>query len=90
MLLVTYDLKKPGRDYADLYEVLKSASSWAKPAESVWLLKTNISCSDWIEKIKKVVDSNDVVFVIKVTQTWASYNVSKKVVEWIKNPSNWS
>lgn len=89
MLLVTYDLRKPGKDYSSLIELLKTATSWARPAESVWLLRTDQDCATWRDKIMTKVDSNDLVLVIEVKQHWAATGISQDVIDWLKNPANW-
>lgn len=89
MLLVTYDLRQPGRDYSDLFNLLKSATSWAKIADSVWMLKTTQNCAFWRDQIQGVVDSNDLVFVIEVKQHWASLYLGTKVMAWLNDTGNW-
>ena len=43
MYLVTYALKKPGQDYKDIHEAIKSCGTWWHYLESTWLLKTSLS-----------------------------------------------
>ena len=31
IVLITYDLKQPGRNYTDLYEAIKSLGDWQHP-----------------------------------------------------------
>ena len=89
--LVTYDLRKPGRDYSSLYEAIKANSlSWAHPVESVWLIDTTTNPGDVRDYLKKHIDSNDVLFVIQLQQNWASSNLSTDIVDWLKKSSrNW-
>ena len=37
---ISYDLKKPDRDYSGLYEAIKSFESWWHYLESTWIIKT--------------------------------------------------
>jgi hypothetical protein len=81
--LVSYDLKKPGKDYEGLYKELKSASSWWHYLESSWLLKTNLTADQWFDKIKTHLDENDFVLIIEVgkdSQGW----LPPKAWEWIQ------
>ena len=39
--IITYDLSKPGRNYDDLYQRIKSYGTWAKIAESSWAIVTD-------------------------------------------------
>lgn len=74
-IIVTYDLRSPGRDYSELYKKLKSYTGWAKITESTWLLKTALSCVDVRDDILSVIDNNDRLFVTKSTGEAAWRNV---------------
>jgi len=86
--LISYDLGVPETisDYRILTEYIKSYRSWAKPLQSVWLIKTSKSVAQVRDEIKLRIDSNDKVLVLNVTGTsWATYNVSQKVTDWMKD-----
>lgn len=72
-LMVTYDLKQPGRNYQPVYDYLKRYM-YCKGIESVWLLDTNVSTAKVRDDLKSLTDTNDIIFVCKLTQDWASYN----------------
>lgn len=82
VLVVCYNLKKPGRDYSKLYEVLKEASNWWHYLESCWLLKTDLSPDDWSQKIKPHIDGNDYVLIIEVTANYQGW-LPEKAWKWI-------
>lgn len=65
--LVTYDLNKAGQNYSDLYNALKSYPKWAHPMDSVWFLKTTKSPKSIAEHLHSCMDSNDELFVCKIT-----------------------
>lgn len=86
-LLISYDLVLPEtyEDYKLLIQYIKSYSSWAKPLQSVWLVKTTKTPGQVRDEIKAKIDSNDKVLVMDVTKTgWATFNVSKEVTDWMK------
>ena len=84
-LLISYDLRKPGRNYEDLYELLRSFNSWSRPLQSVWFVKTTNTVETVGKTILNVVDSNDVVLVLDVhTQSWWSSNIPTDAAEWMK------
>ncbi len=88
--LITYDLKKPGRDYSTLFEAIKSYKCWAHAAESVWLVDAKDTPGSVRDNLQQFIDSNDLLFAIRVNQNWASIKLSEKVVEWLKDSSrNW-
>ena len=46
--LVTYDLRKPGRDYATLFAAIKALGKAIKPLQSTWIVATNgVSLRSW-------------------------------------------
>jgi len=84
-ILVSYDLNKPGKDYPKLWEHLRSYNAYAKPLESVWLVKTNLTALQVCDAAKKYVDQNDKIFTIDVTSRNAAWiNLSKENSDWIK------
>ncbi|MCX6763217.1 MAG: CRISPR-associated protein Cas2 [Candidatus Moranbacteria bacterium] len=84
-LLVSYDLKSPGKDYSKLWEHLRSYSGYAKPLESFWLIKTELSAEDARDTISGYIDSNDRIVVINVTGDEAAWkNLSTEASNWIK------
>ncbi len=84
ILLVSYDLKVPGRDYTKLYETLKSASSWWHYLESTWLLSTNDPIETWSDKIHAAIDANDIFFIVDITGKPYSGWLPPKAWEWIQ------
>ncbi len=84
VLLVSYDLKKPGKDYSDLYQTLKKAKKWWHYLDSTWLLVTDLSPKAWLEKIKPAIDENDFVLIIQVTNNYSGW-LPKEAWEWIRD-----
>lgn len=84
ILSITYDLHNPGRDYEDVIATIKSASSYTHPQDSMWLIDTALSPSDWRDKLKSAGDPNDEYFVVKLAQNWASFNMDASSVNWLK------
>lgn len=83
ILLISYDLKVPGRDYAKLYEVLK-ASTWWHYLESTWLISTQESVPVWRAKIKAVMDDNDRLLVVDITNQDRDGWLPNEAWEWIR------
>jgi hypothetical protein len=85
-ILISYDLQRPGKNYPELWNHLKSYGTWAKPVESVWLLKTSLSAAEVRDAAKLHVDANDKLIVIDITdRNWALKNIDTDVATWIKN-----
>ncbi|MCR4279694.1 MAG: CRISPR-associated protein Cas2 [Candidatus Zambryskibacteria bacterium] len=85
--LISYDLGAPEdlQDYSLLTNYIKSYLKWAKPLQSVWLIKTDKTVAQVRDEIKQIVDKNDKVLVVNVSKKgWATLNIAKKVTDWMK------
>lgn len=63
VLLVTYDLQKPGQDYSGFHDVIKK-NAWAKLSESSYAVDTTDSPQTLYNKLDPHMDTNDQVYVI--------------------------
>jgi hypothetical protein len=87
IVLVTYDLKQPGRNYSAVHEYLRQFI-YCKNMESVWLLDTTVGLETIREGVRTRADSNDVVFVVRLMREWSSWNYG--CAAWLNDPSrNW-
>ena len=87
VLMVTYDLRKQGRNYQGVFDYLKKFPH-CKGMESVWLLDTTTSAETIREGLKQVTDANDIIFVAKLSGAWASFNYN--CAAWLNEPGrNW-
>lgn len=84
VLLVTYDLKAPGRNYQPVHDYLRSFPDWCKGLESVYLIDTTLTTGQVRDALKAKVDSNDKVFVVKITGSWSSLNYF--CADWLNKP----
>lgn len=41
--LITYDLKKPGQDYSNVHDAIKSCGTWWHYLESTWLVDSYLT-----------------------------------------------
>lgn len=73
VILVTYDLRKPGQDYSKVHNYLRQFTH-CKEMESVWLLDTTTSCATIRDELQASVDLNDIVFVVQLRREWGSHN----------------
>ncbi|MBN2424520.1 MAG: hypothetical protein JXB44_05815 [Calditrichaceae bacterium] len=82
--IISYDLRKPGRNYDALYDAIRSYGTWAKVNESVWAIVTQQTAVQIRENLDKHLDSNDRIFVIKsgIEAAWRN-SICKN--EWLKD-----
>jgi bifunctional pyridoxal-dependent enzyme with beta-cystathionase and maltose regulon repressor activities len=85
VLQVIYDLNRPGQNYNDLIEYLKSQHNWCRPLESTWIVVTTKSTTGLRDEIKRFIDANDEVLVMDVKgDYWACLGLSKQVTDWLQ------
>lgn len=83
--LISYDLTWPEdrEDYKILIDFIKRYNRWAKPLQSVWLIKTDKTVTQVRDELRSRVENSDKLLIIKVTDSWASFNISKDVTDWM-------
>ena len=74
-MIIDYDLRQPGKDYAALYETIKGYGTWAHITESTWFIKTADSCVTVRNNLLTKMDDNDRLFVGELTGNAAWHNV---------------
>lgn len=84
ILLISYDLNKPGQNYSALYEEIKSYGTWWHHLDSTWLIETNETPTQCAEKIRKHLDANDNLLIIEVCKNYQGW-LPEKGWEWIRS-----
>jgi len=83
--LITYDLKKPGRNYDNLHDAIKKLGSWWHCLESTWIVDTTKSASEIRDTLKSHIDTNDDLAVFSLSSGWATYGLSDECNNWLRN-----
>lgn len=83
--LISYDLSKPGRDYERLFEAIKGLGTWWHCLESVWIVKTDLSCAQVRDYLVKHIDSNDKLAVFGLDGSWATQGLEQNCNDWLRN-----
>lgn len=85
-VLIAYDLKRPGRNYSELYDKIKSFGDWMHPMESVWVIhvKDETTLKDVREGLKEKMDNNDSILVVDISNAAYSGWLSTSFWEWFK------
>lgn len=86
VLLITYDLHNPGRDYNAVAKAIQTARSYIHPQGSVWIIDTDLTPADWREKLKQAGDPNDEYFIARLQRQWASFNMGS-AANWLNESS---
>jgi len=81
--VVSYDLRKPGKDYIGLTEQLKNSPRWWHYLDSTWLIATSESVTHLYNRLAAHLDKSDSILIIEAgghMQGW----LPKKAWEWIQ------
>lgn len=81
---IDYDLRKQ-RNYAPLYERLKTYPQWCKALESTWVISTNQSAVQVRDYLKAVMDADDGLLVTRLQGEAAWYGLSDEVATYLKS-----
>ena len=67
VLLVTYDLNKPGQDYSDFIDTFKKYP-WARLSESSYAIETSKTPQIIYDELAPNMDKNDQVYIITLSK----------------------
>lgn len=84
-ILIAYDLNKQGQDYTTLIKEIKTLGKWWHCLDSTFIVKTNRSCVEIRDFLKKYIDSNDELLVVKLTGEGAWTGFTKDCSVWLKD-----
>lgn len=82
---ITYDLRRPGRNYDTLIEAIKSYGTWWHQTESVWFIVSYQNAADIRNNLMKHIDGNDLLFVIALRREWAAIGFKENEYSWLKS-----
>lgn len=83
LILITYDLKTPGKDYSSLYNHIKSFGKWWHYLDSTWIVKTEKNVDDITSSTRLMLDSNDYLLVIDITNDKTNGWLPRDAWNWI-------
>jgi hypothetical protein len=81
--LITYDLHRPGQDYARLYDAIKSLGAWWHCLESIWLVQTSMTSGQVRDALRPHLDANDALLVAGLNGNWATLGVESDCIDWL-------
>lgn len=85
VLIITYDLITPGKNYEILLQRIKANNAWAKLGGSSYLIITESTPAQIRDHLKAVLDANDKLFVSVINAPAAWTGLSEQVANWIRN-----
>ena len=82
--IVSYDLHKQGQNYDCIIKKLEAYPSHWHMQQSVWIVVTNDNASKIRDNLAPCLDSNDKLFVGKLSGEAAWKGLSDKGSKWLK------
>lgn len=82
---ISYDLKKPGKDYAALHESIKKLGNWCHPVDSTWYIKTPMTAEAIRDTLRAVMDQSDALIVTVASAPGAWFGLDDQVSAWLQN-----
>lgn len=83
VLLVTYDLDDPNRNYSGLIAAIKRRT-YCHALDSVWFLDTFDDPADVRNELSKELDGGDQLYVFRLRKHWAAHK-KDAATEWLKS-----
>lgn len=83
VLIVSYDLVNPGRNYQQLLKLIKSYTGWARLGGSAYLIATTDAPTAVRDNLVTVLDRNDKLYVGAAPAPAAWYGMPDDVGQWI-------
>lgn len=80
--IISYDLCQPGRNYDELYAVLKNFHNWGRLTESTWAVVSQLTAVEIRDFLMRYIDSNDRLIVVKGGQS-AAWNKMLAKNQWL-------
>lgn len=83
--IVAYDLHKQGQNYSCITQKLESYSAYWHMQGSVWIVVSDKKATEIRDSLKACLDSNDDLFVGRLSgeAAWSGYG--SEVTEWLKD-----
>jgi hypothetical protein len=63
--VVSYHLRKPGKNYVELTEQLRNSPGWWHYLESTWLISTRESADELYNRLHVHIDEGDSILIIE-------------------------
>lgn len=82
--IVSYDLHQQGQNYTCLIEKLKGYGTHWHMQQSVWIVVTNQTAVQIRDNLSPCLDSNDKLFVGKLSGEAAWKGYSSSITQWLK------
>lgn len=70
MLLITHDRNRVDQDYSGVHKEVKKASKWWHHLESTWIVRSDLTPTQWADRLKQHLDDTDHLLVIEIAENY--------------------
>lgn len=86
VFLITYDLRKPGQNYSELYDEIKKFNDFQHPLESTWFIRVGNSLepNDVYKMLRPKIDDQDYLFVVDITDQERQGWLARSFWNWLR------
>ena len=82
--MIGYDLNKPGQNYRNLFDEIKSISgTWCHALDSTWFVVTGLSAEKIRDRLLPHMDVNDELLVARQSGEAAWCGLPKEASDWL-------
>lgn len=81
--IISYDLNRPGQDYASLHKAIKELGAWWHHLDSTWLVVTSKTAKQVRDALVREIDSNDQILVVRPSGEGAWQGFNDKGSQWL-------
>lgn len=82
IFMISYDLNKPGQDYAELWKALEGFGAWCHYLDSTYLIKTSSNIYDVEKALSAYLDESDRMIICQIVKPIRGW-LTNKEWEWI-------
>ncbi len=82
--MISYDLRRPGQDYAGLFDAIKALGPSWHCLESVWLVSTSLTSARVRDALRSHLDANDSLLVAGLAGNWATLGLAGNCTDWLR------
>src|SRR5438552_10153985 len=81
---ISYDLRRPGQDYAGLFDTIEALGPSWHCLESVWLVNTPLASAQVRDALHGHLDANDSLLVAALSGNWATLGLAGNCTDWLR------
>lgn len=83
--IVAYDLLNEGEDYGPFFRTIQAVEAYARPLESVWIVRCRLPLSDLARALSARLDQEDRLLVVECNSHAAWRALMPATVQWLDN-----